>query len=64
MDDFVKGQNVTSLPEGVAQFDWDTKLVDLLPGEWKLQDEWASQKTNLRDALGHVSGLPGYVEPL
>lgn len=62
MDDFVQGRNVTSLPEGVVHFDWDTKLADLLPGEWELQDEWASKNTNLRDALGHVSGLPRYVK--
>lgn len=52
------GRNVTPLPDGVNRFDWETKLVDLLPDDWELQDAWASQKTNLRDALGHVSGLP------
>lgn len=53
---------MTPLPEGVIRFDWDTKIVDILPGEWELQDEWASNKANVRDILGHVSGLPRYVE--
>ncbi|KZT69403.1 beta-lactamase/transpeptidase-like protein [Daedalea quercina L-15889] len=58
MDDFAQGRNITSLPPGVATFDWQTKLKDLLPDEWALQDEWASGKTNIRDALSHVTGMP------
>ena len=58
IDDFAQGRNVTPLPEGVTTFDWQTKLIDLLPGEWELEDEWASKKANVRDALTHVTGMP------
>ncbi|KZT55820.1 beta-lactamase/transpeptidase-like protein [Calocera cornea HHB12733] len=58
MDDFAQGRNVTPLPESVGKLDWTTKAVDLLPGEWKLKDEWASEKTSLIDMLSHVTGLP------
>ncbi|KAI9067465.1 beta-lactamase/transpeptidase-like protein [Trametes sanguinea] len=58
MDDYAQGRNVTPLPPSVAVFDWDTKMADLLPEEWALEDPWASKKANLRDAFGHVTGLP------
>ncbi|CCL99820.1 uncharacterized protein FIBRA_01844 [Fibroporia radiculosa] len=58
MDDYAQGRNVTPLPPGVTRFDWDTKLAEMLPGEWGLEDEWASMKTNFRDALSHVTGMP------
>lgn len=60
MDDFTHGRNATSLPESVILFDWDTKLKDLLPGEWSLMDQWAEEKANIRDILSHVSGVPRY----
>ena len=34
------------------------KLVDLLPDEWVLEDEWTTKKANIRDALAHVTGMP------
>jgi hypothetical protein len=58
MDDFALGRNVTALPPGLTKFDWETKLKDILPGQWSLKEEWASEKANIRDILGHVSGLP------
>ncbi|KAH8102687.1 beta-lactamase/transpeptidase-like protein [Cristinia sonorae] len=58
MDDFAHGKNVTALPPHVNVFDWDTKVVDILPGEWKLQDEWTTKKVSIRDVLSHVSGIP------
>ncbi|EPS99303.1 hypothetical protein FOMPIDRAFT_114665 [Fomitopsis schrenkii] len=58
MDDFAQGRNVTPLPAGITIFDWETKLVHLLPGEWALEYEWASEKANVRDALSHVTGMP------
>ena len=61
IDDFAKGKNVTALPPGVKEFTWYSKLADLLPEEWKLKDEWASQKANIKDILTHVSGLTGFV---
>ena len=62
MDDFAQGRNVTPLPLGVGSFTWETKIQALLPSsQWQLADEWASEKLNVRDALGHVSGLPRYV---
>ena len=61
MEDYAHGRNVTPLPSTVEVFDWDTKMNDLLPGEWALEDQWASAKTNLRDAFGHITGLPRFV---
>ncbi|KZT69404.1 beta-lactamase/transpeptidase-like protein [Daedalea quercina L-15889] len=58
IDDFAQGRDVTPLPAGVTTFDWQTKLKDLLPDEWALEDEWASEKANIRDALSHVTGMP------
>lgn len=58
IDDFAQGNNVTALSRGLEKLDWSTKIADLLPGEWKLMDEWASSKANLKDILSHVSGLP------
>lgn len=58
MDDFANGRNVTPLPPGLTTFDWDTKVKDILPNDWKLQDQWASNYASVRDILSHVSGLP------
>lgn len=60
MDDFAHGRNVTPLPTGLTRFDWDTKVADILPEEWALQDAWTSEKANMRDILSHVSGMPRY----
>ena len=57
MDDFANGRNVTTLPRGVTSFTWDTKVRALLPDDWELMDNWASERASLRDILGHVSGL-------
>ncbi|RDX40963.1 beta-lactamase/transpeptidase-like protein [Lentinus brumalis] len=57
MDDFAHGRNVTALPHGVSEFTFDTKLEALLPNVWKLEDDFASQKSNFRDLLSHVTGL-------
>lgn len=61
MDDFANGRNVTALPVGLSEFTFDTKLQALLPDVWKLEDEFASQKANIRDLLSHVTGLTRYV---
>jgi hypothetical protein len=58
MDDYAHGRNVTSLPNGLLTFDWDTKLRDLLPDDWKLMDQSASEHARVRDILSHMSGLP------
>ncbi|KAI0792523.1 beta-lactamase/transpeptidase-like protein [Abortiporus biennis] len=58
MDDFANHRNVTPLPPNIIEFEWHTKVKDLLPSEWGLVDEWAFKKANLRDILSHVSGLP------
>ena len=57
MDDFANGRNVTTLPRGVTSLTWDTKVRALLPDDWELMDNWASERASLRDILGHVSGL-------
>ncbi|KAJ7873526.1 beta-lactamase/transpeptidase-like protein [Mycena olivaceomarginata] len=51
MQDFANGTNTTALPSGVTKFDWDTKVSDLLPGEWRTEDEFSTYKADLRDLL-------------
>lgn len=58
MDDYAHGRNNTPLPAGVTRFDWYSKVADILPDDWKLADEWASQKATFRDVLSHQTGLP------
>jgi CubicO group peptidase (beta-lactamase class C family) len=58
MDDYAHGRNTTPLPVGLAVLNWDTKLADVLPGEWALMDAWATEKASLKDILSHTSGLP------
>lgn len=58
MDDFANGRNITALPPGLTELTWHTKIKDLLPGEWQLMDEWASEQANLKDILSHVTGVP------
>lgn len=60
MDDFIDGRNKTTLPDLLTTFDWDTKIKDLLPEDWKPKDQWQYEKTSLRDILSHVSGLVGW----
>ncbi|KZP07021.1 beta-lactamase/transpeptidase-like protein [Athelia psychrophila] len=55
--DFEQGRNTTALPADVTALNWNTKVKDLLPTEWALQDEWASEKASIRDIMAHVSGL-------
>jgi CubicO group peptidase (beta-lactamase class C family) len=64
MQDFAAGHNVTALPHGVTSFTWQTAVKDLLPDEWKLEDQWASEKANVHDIASHVSGLPRWGELL
>ncbi|KAF7348707.1 Beta-lactamase domain-containing protein [Mycena venus] len=58
MQDFADGKNTTALPQGVTEFNWETKMHDLLPGEWKTEDEVSTREANLIDLLSHVTGLP------
>ena len=60
IDDFAHGRNVTPLPFELQVFDWHTKARDLLPNDWRLMDEWASEKASIRDILSHASGIPRY----
>jgi hypothetical protein len=61
IDDFAAGTNTTALPGNLTTLTFDTKMKDILPGLWELQDEWASEKASLLDILSHVSGLPRQV---
>lgn len=58
MDDYAIGKNSTPLPSALKTFTWETKIKDLLPGEWVLQDKWATEKANVLDILSHTSGMP------
>lgn len=62
MDDFSHGRNVTPLPEGISQFHWYTRVKDILPDDWELMDDWATEKATFRDILSHQSGLPRYAD--
>jgi len=58
IDDFQQGKNGTALPSGVNSFTWNTKVKDVLPDEWEVQDPWANEKVDILDILSHRSGLP------
>ncbi|KAH9889349.1 beta-lactamase/transpeptidase-like protein [Cubamyces lactineus] len=58
MEDYAQGRNMTPLPSAVQAFNWETKLKDILPGEWIIQDRWTESKANLRDAFSHLTGMP------
>lgn len=58
MNDFAAGRNSTPLPPDVEEFNWDTKVKDILPGQWGHSDPWTFEKASIRDILSHVSGLP------
>lgn len=57
MEDFANVKNVTALPPKLTEITWHTKVKDLLPDDWELMDEWASEQANLKDILAHVSGV-------
>jgi CubicO group peptidase (beta-lactamase class C family) len=58
MQDFAYGKNKSALPSAVAEFNWDTKIRDLLPNEWLTEDQWTTEKASLKDLLSHQTGLP------
>ncbi|KAJ7292835.1 beta-lactamase/transpeptidase-like protein [Mycena rebaudengoi] len=60
MQDFATGKNKTALLPTILTFDWDTKMQDLLPEEWMVEDPWTTKKANLKDLLSHVTGLPDH----
>ncbi|KAJ7292877.1 beta-lactamase/transpeptidase-like protein [Mycena rebaudengoi] len=60
MEDFAARKNKTALPPTVSTFDWDTKMQDLLPEEWMVEDPWTTKKANLKDLLSHATGLPNH----
>lgn len=37
---------------------WDTRVHDLIPGDFVLADPWATAHVTLEDALSHRTGLP------
>ncbi|KAJ7292861.1 beta-lactamase/transpeptidase-like protein [Mycena rebaudengoi] len=60
MEDFATGKNKTALPPTVSTFDWGTKMQDLLPEEWMVEDPWTTEKASLKDLLSHATGLPNH----
>lgn len=61
IDDYTFGRNSTPLPSSLSKLTWTSKLKDILPNEWELQDSIASDNANLHDILSHVTGLPRLV---
>ncbi|KAJ7334795.1 beta-lactamase transpeptidase-like protein [Mycena albidolilacea] len=60
IQDFADGKNKSALPNTVAEFNWDTKIRDLLPDEWLTEDQWTTEKASLKDLLSHQTGLPAH----
>ncbi|KAJ7902756.1 beta-lactamase/transpeptidase-like protein [Mycena olivaceomarginata] len=60
IQDFADGKNKSALPNTVAEFNWDTKIHDLLPDEWLTEDQWTTEKASLKDLLSHQTGLPAH----
>ncbi|KAJ7334797.1 beta-lactamase/transpeptidase-like protein [Mycena albidolilacea] len=60
MQDFADGKNKSALPNTVVEFNWDTKIRDLLPNEWLTEDQWTTEKASLKDLLSHQTGLPAH----
>ncbi|KAJ6595625.1 beta-lactamase/transpeptidase-like protein [Mycena vulgaris] len=60
MQDFADGKNKSALPDTATEFNWNTKMHDLLPEEWMVEDKWTTEKADLKDLLSHVTGLPGH----
>lgn len=63
IEDYAAGKNVTPLPDGLHRLDWDTKLKDILPGQWELMDVFASELTSIKDLLSHQTGVPRSEDP-
>lgn len=49
----------TSLSNGQL-LDWDTKIVDILGDDWKLEDGYATDHLDVTDLLSMRSGLPSH----
>jgi CubicO group peptidase (beta-lactamase class C family) len=58
IEDFSTGKNTTPLPSSLTSLSWQTKVIDLLPDLWALDDKYASSKVSLSDLVSHVTGLP------
>ncbi|KZP01817.1 beta-lactamase/transpeptidase-like protein [Calocera viscosa TUFC12733] len=58
IEDYKDGRGKVPLPAGV-HLNWDTKVASLLPGEFVLQDAYASTHVSLADLCSHLSGVPG-----
>lgn len=43
-----------------VDLEWTTKIADILPDEWKLQDIVTQERANLLDILSHRTGLPAH----
>lgn len=42
------------------KLEWTTKIIDILPAEWQLQDKVAQERATLLDILSHRVGLPAH----
>lgn len=59
MEDYALGGNVTELPPGLAHFDWDTKVQDVLPAGFPplFASFAARSQATFRDVFSHMSGV-------
>lgn len=60
IEDFADGLNRTSLPTGVTKLSWKTKVKDVIPEIWQLQDPFANEHVNIQDLVTHVTGMARY----
>src|SRR3569623_336285 len=44
-----------------SPIDWDTPLVSIIPDDFVLADDYATQNTTIEDALALQSGLPDHL---
>jgi CubicO group peptidase (beta-lactamase class C family) len=44
--------------EKYPQVQWDTPIHQLIPDDFMLENEYATNHTTIEDALSHRSGLP------
>ncbi|TFY68039.1 hypothetical protein EVJ58_g1251 [Rhodofomes roseus] len=59
MEDYALGRNVTALPRGMEQFNWETKIREMFDTQSPLifADPWARSQASLLDVLSHMSGI-------
>ena len=58
-----KGFTATLVAHAVSkeQLKWDQPLRDILGSDFRLMDEFRTEKTTVRDLLAHTLGVPTFI---